>query len=160
MQLHELKPTHKNKDKKRIGRGGKRGTYSGRGQKGQKSRSGSNRQPIIRKMIKKYPKLRGYKFKAVKTDLAIINLDILEKNFKAQEKVSPKSLLEKKIIGKIKKQTRKVKILGRGEISKALSFENCEISNKAKEKIEKVGGKIEKIEKIEKTEKIEKNNKK
>ena len=63
MQLHELRPKHKIKKRKRIGRGGKRGTYSGRGMKGQKSRAGARFEPIIRGLIKRYPKLRGYKFK-------------------------------------------------------------------------------------------------
>ena len=64
MQLHQLKPTHKAKRAKRVGRGGKKGTYSGRGMKGQKSRSGARMQPIIRELIKRYPKLRGYRRKA------------------------------------------------------------------------------------------------
>jgi large subunit ribosomal protein L15 len=63
MQLHEIKPTHKLKKRKRVGRGGKRGTYSGRGQKGQLSRAGRKLKPLIREIIKRYPKLRGYKFK-------------------------------------------------------------------------------------------------
>ncbi len=64
MQLHELKPIHKRKQPKKIGRGGKRGTYSGKGMKGQKSRAGARMQPIIRELIKRYHKLRGYKNKA------------------------------------------------------------------------------------------------
>jgi large subunit ribosomal protein L15 len=63
MQLHEIKPTHKLKKRKRVSRGGKRGTYSGRGQKGQLSRAGRKLKPLIREIIKRYPKLRGYKFK-------------------------------------------------------------------------------------------------
>lgn len=59
MQLHELQPKHKLKKQKRIGRGGKRGTYSGRGIKGQKSRAGRKLKPAIREFIKRYPKLRG-----------------------------------------------------------------------------------------------------
>ena len=66
MQLHELKPIHKKKQPKRVGRGGKKGTYSGRGMKGQKSRAGRRLPPVIREMIKRYPKLRGYKFKPKK----------------------------------------------------------------------------------------------
>jgi len=61
MQFHQLKPIHKMKKRKRIGRGGKRGTYSGRGTKGQKSRAGRKLVPIIRGLIKRYPKLRGAK---------------------------------------------------------------------------------------------------
>lgn len=60
MQLHELKPIHKRKKPKRIGRGGKRGTYSGRGVKGQKARAGRKLKPIIREIIKRYPKIRGH----------------------------------------------------------------------------------------------------
>lgn len=66
MQLNDLKPIHKNKKRKRVGRGGKRGTYSGRGQKGQLSRAGRKLKPVIREIIKRYPKLRGYKFKSFK----------------------------------------------------------------------------------------------
>ena len=62
MQLHDLKPTNKLKSKKRVGRGGKKGTYSGKGVKGQKSRAGRKLEPPIRGLIKRYHKLRGYKF--------------------------------------------------------------------------------------------------
>jgi large subunit ribosomal protein L15 len=62
MQLHELRPIHKPHKKKRIGRGGKKGTYSGKGIKGQKSRAGRKFKPLIREIIKRYPKKRGYKF--------------------------------------------------------------------------------------------------
>jgi len=61
MQLHELNPEHKNKTKKRIGRGGKRGTYSGRGMKGQNARAGRKLRPAIRDLIQQLPKLRGSK---------------------------------------------------------------------------------------------------
>jgi large subunit ribosomal protein L15 len=61
MQLHEIKGL-KNKEKKRVGRGGKRGTYCGRGIKGQKARAGAKIRPALRDFIKKIPKLRGYRF--------------------------------------------------------------------------------------------------
>jgi len=60
MQLHQLKPKNKSKKVKRIGRGGKRGTYSGKGIKGQRCRAGAKIRPEIRDMIKKIPKKRGY----------------------------------------------------------------------------------------------------
>ena len=63
MQLHDLKPNYKSKEKKRVGRGGKKGTYSGKGMKGQKSRAGRKLEPPVRGLIKRYHKLRGYKFK-------------------------------------------------------------------------------------------------
>ncbi len=62
MQLNDLKPTNKLKKSKRVGRGGKKGTYSGKGMKGQKSRAGRKLEPPIRGLIKRYHKLRGYKF--------------------------------------------------------------------------------------------------
>jgi large subunit ribosomal protein L15 len=139
MQLHELKPIHKSKKGKRIGRGGKRGTYCGRGVKGQKSRAGRKLKPIIREIIKRYPKLRGYRFKA-KKEFAVLNLDVLEKKFNEGEKVTPEILVEKRIIRRIGGKVPKIKILGRGEIKKKLEFERCLFSKKAKEKIEKAGG--------------------
>lgn len=59
MQLNQIKPVHKLKSKKRVGRGGKRGTYSGTGMNGQKSRAGAKIRPEIRDFIKKTPKKRG-----------------------------------------------------------------------------------------------------
>ena len=58
MQLHELKPVYKTLRKKRVGRGGKRGTYSGRGQKGQGARAGRKIRPAERDFIQRLPKLR------------------------------------------------------------------------------------------------------
>lgn len=142
MQLHELRPKHKLKKKKRIGRGGKRGTYSGRGIKGQKSRAGRKLAPVIRESIKKYPKLRGYRFKKREKNLAVINIGILEKKFESSEIVTPKTLLERKLIRRIKGKTPKVKILGKGEVKKSLTIKDCEVSKNAKEKIEKADGTI------------------
>ncbi len=144
MQLHQLKPSHKPKKAKRIGRGGKRGHYSGRGIKGQKARAGAKFKPLIRELIKRYPKLRGHKSKVVSQNSkpTVLNLDFLEKKFNSGEKVSPDILLEKKIVNRIKGGIPKVKILGRGEITKALTVENCLFSKQAKEKIEKAGGTI------------------
>jgi len=146
MQLHEIKPIHKAKKPKRVGRGGKRGTYSGRGIKGQKARAGRKLKPAIRELIKRYPKLRGYrqklKTKNQKLKVVILNLDILEKRFNSGEKITPDILLEKRIIRKIKGKIPKVKILGKGELTKKLIITGCRISKSAKEKIEKTGGTI------------------
>ncbi|HDY72738.1 MAG TPA: 50S ribosomal protein L15 [bacterium] len=140
MQLHQLKPNHKRNKGKRIGRGGKRGTYSGRGIKGQKSRAGRQMMPSIRQFVKKYPKLRGYRFKIRGQKPAIVDLKLLEKNFKKGDLVSPSSLLEKKLISRIKGKVPKVKILSRGELKKELIIKNCQVSKSAKEKIEKAKG--------------------
>jgi len=142
MQLHELKPIHPKKRRKRIGRGGKRGTYSGRGVKGQKARAGRRLKPAIRELIKRYPKLRGYKFKSLRLKPVIVNLEILEKKFKSSESVTPKILIERKLIRRIKGRIPKVKILGRGKITKKLIIENCQVSKSARGEIEKAGGMI------------------
>lgn len=136
MQLHQLKPNHKLTKKKRVGRGGKRGTYSGRGMKGQKSRAGTKKfAPIIRELIKSYPKLKGYRNLSGPKDYAIVNFKDLEANFKDSEVVSPKTLMEKKLIRRIKGRVPKVKILGTGELTKKLKIEDCLISKKAQEKL-------------------------
>jgi len=141
MQLHQIKPKTKKKNIKRIGRGGKRGGYSGRGIKGQKSRAGRKIRPQWRDILKKLPKKRGYRSPSLKKKPAVVNLSDLEKNFKENEKVNPKSLLEKGIIKKSKGKTPEVKLLGDGQITKPLLVSRCQISKQAKEKIEKIGGK-------------------
>ncbi len=142
MQIHEIKRSHRLKKRKRIGRGGKRGTYSGRGLKGQKSRAGRKMKPFIRELIKRYPKLRGYKFgpKIHNPQLVIINLEILDKKFSEDSKITPHLLLEKGIINKIKGRIPKVKILGKGSLTKKLIIEGCLVSGQTKDKIEKAGG--------------------
>ncbi len=142
MQIHELKPKHKLKKKKRVGRGGKKGTYSGKGNKGQSSRAGRKMVPIIRELIKRYPKLRGYRSFVLEDYIAVVNLDTLEKISKTGEVISPDSLIKKGIIRTIKGKAPKVKILGRGELSKQLIVENCKVSKTAKEAIEKAGGTV------------------
>jgi len=160
MQLHQLKPKHKLKKRKRVGRGGKRGTYSGRGIKGQRSRAGRKFKPAIRELIKRYPKLRGYKFKRQKPFRrpSVISLDALEKKFKSADIVTPKVLIERGLIRRIRGRLPKVKILGQGKLTKklttratakggkeglpSLTIEGCQVSKQAKEKIEKAGGSI------------------
>ncbi len=142
MQLHQIFPNNKQKDIKRVGRGGKRGTYSGRGLKGQKSRSGANLRPGWRDLLKPIPKKRGFKFKSIYSKPAIINIGVLNDKFKDGEVVSPVSLLAKKLILKKGNKMPEVKILGTGGIKKKITIEGCLISAGAKSKIEKAGGKI------------------
>jgi large subunit ribosomal protein L15 len=142
MQLHQVKPKHKRKKRKRVGRGGKRGTYSGRGLKGQRARAGRKLKPAIRGFIKKYPKLRGYKFKSVSQKPVVINIGTIDKKFKEGETITSKILLEKDLIRKIKGKIPKVKILGNGDLKKPLTFKDFEFSKSAKEKINKAGGTI------------------
>jgi len=132
MQLHQVKPIHSSKRKKRVGRGGKRGTYSGRGIKGQRARAGHKIRPEIRDFIKKIPKKRGYRFKSFRPKPEIVNLRDLEKYFQEGEVVSPQTLLEKGLIGRIKGRVPEVKILGSGELKKKLIIENCQMSKSVK----------------------------
>jgi large subunit ribosomal protein L15 len=151
MQLHELKKNTTTKRKKRVGRGGKKGTYCGGGGKGQKGRAGAKFKPIIRGWIKRYPKLRGYNFNT-QTEVSAVNLDVLEKAFEVNALVNPESLIAKRIIRKVDGKLPTIKILGTGEIKKALTIEGCLISKTVQEKIEKVGGtvKTKSVKEVEK----------
>jgi len=145
MQLHNIKPVHKLKKRKRIARGGKRGGYSGRGSKGQKSRAGAKIRPAIRDLITKFPKQRGrakHSFKSLAIKPAVLSLGILEKKFTDGKIVSPKTLLAKGLISLKKGALPKIKILSDGEISKKLYFQNILLSKSARAKIEKAKGTI------------------
>ena len=128
MQLYQIKPIHKQKNKKRVGRGGKRGTYSGKGIKGQLARAGRKVRPEIRDFIKKIPKKRGYRNKPIFPKPQIVNLRDLEKNFKDGDIVSPETLVKAGLIAKIRNRIPEVKILGDGKLTKKLKFENCRFS--------------------------------
>jgi len=130
MQIHQLQK--KNKKKKRIGRGGKKGTYSGKGLKGQKSRAGRKMVPAIRELIKKYPKLRGYRAKRSNSNIVVVNLADINKKFEESEVVNPKTLLEKGLIRRIKGRTPQVKILAKGKLDKKIKIEGCKLSKNVK----------------------------
>lgn len=145
MQLHQLQPNHPRKHRKRIGRGGKRGTYSGRGIKGQKARAGAKIRPAIRDLIKKIPKLRGrgkHPFTSLQKKPIPVNLRELERAFGAREEVTVATLLKKGILAKILGWAPAVKILADGELSKPLIIRGIPVSKSAKEKIENAGGKV------------------
>jgi len=128
------------KKRKEVGRGGKRGTYSGRGIKGQRARSGVSGLKILglRQMLLATPKSRG--FKSIYPKLKAINISLLEKYFDNGEIVDYKKLLNKKIIDK---KDKHYKILGGGKLTKKLTVFADGFSQKAKEVIEAVGGKAE-----------------
>lgn len=135
MQLHELRKVYKTKKRKRVGRGGKRGTYSGRGIKGQKARAGAKIRPAIRDLIIKLPKRRGLGFKKPKKEFAEINLGVLNQYFNEKEIVSPRTLLKKGLIERSFGRIPEVKILGQGNLEKKLIFRNCHFSKSALEKL-------------------------
>lgn len=143
MQLKDI--FTKFKSRKRVGRGGSRGKTSGRGMNGQKSRSGANLRPAERDFIKRIPKLRGRgknKFASIKTKPKIVNVVDLEKNFKDGEEVNVKTLSEKGFISKTGGRYPEVKLLGGGDISMKILVSECQVSESAKEKIQKAGGKV------------------
>ncbi len=145
MQLNTLIPRTKSKKVMIVGRGGKRGKTSGRGGKGQTARAGNKKRPELRDFIKRIPKLRGRgknSNKTIETKPVVINLEAIEKLFKAGDIVSRKTLIEKKGLATFEGKIPYVKILGKGEITKKLSFEGCKVSAEAKAKIEKAGGTI------------------
>lgn len=131
MQLHQVKPKNINKSKKRVGRGGKRGTYSGKGMKGQLARAGRKLKPEIRDFVKKIPKSRGYDFKSFRDKPQIINLGDLNEHFKDGEIVSPQTLMERGLVAKMNNRMPVVKILGEGKLTKKLKVEDCKLSKSA-----------------------------
>ncbi len=145
MKLNSFIKTNKKKIRPGRGIGSGKGKTSGRGHKGQKARSGvaiksfeGGQMPLFRRLPK-----RGFKsFK--KKNIAILNLSNLQK-FLDQKKISLdynldlKTLQNKKIISK---KYEKLKILGQGEIKNKVNLSVDFISKQAKEKIEKIGGKL------------------
>jgi len=144
MQIHELKSIKKKTQ--RIGRSGKRGSYSGRGVKGQKSRSGRRIRPAERDLIIRLPKRRGFRNKPKEEVSTVFNLTRLASKLKSYVKgkdaveVTRETL---KVAGLVKKDfTGRVKILGTGEISFPVSVSGLQVSASAKAKIEKAGGNV------------------
>lgn len=145
MQLHNLKRNTKRKKWQQIGRGGKRGKTSGHGGKGQTARAGAKVRPEIRDMIKRIPKLRG-RGKNLNTSIqsvfAPVNVGSLDKFFEAGAVILPKDILRSGLISLKSGKSPRIKILGDGELTKALDISGCAFSKSAKSKIEKAGGKI------------------
>ena len=142
MELHTLKPTAgSRKDKHRVGRGhaAGKGKQAGRGQSGQTKRStvrlgfegGQN--PLFRRIPK-----RGFN-NVNHVEYQIVNLDDLEKTFKANSVVSYETLFEHGLV----KRSMPVKILGRGQLTKKLTVKIPALSETARLASEKARGKIE-----------------
>ncbi|MFH1745378.1 MAG: 50S ribosomal protein L15 [bacterium] len=143
LSLHTNKRTKgANKKRKNIGRGNSSGsgTYSGRGQKGQKSRAGVSglKRMGMKQILLRTPKKRG--FKSLKKKNIVVNLSSIDKNFEDSETVDAKSLLGK---GLVSDKEASVKILGSGKLNlKGLKFCGVKISASAKEQIKKAQGEI------------------
>lgn len=143
MQLHDIQPETKNKSAKRVGRGGRRGKTSGRGHKGQKARAGGTPRPQIRDVIKKLPKLRGYRFNSRRQKPVPVNVGTLARVVSDGDEVTPTYLLERGLVEKKKGRIPPIKILGDGEIDAPITVRGCQLSASAREKIEAAGGSID-----------------
>jgi large subunit ribosomal protein L15 len=144
MKLHTLTNTVKRKTRKRLGRGhgNNWGRCSGRGEKGQMSRSGAKHRPYFEggqiPLFRRLPK-RGFK-NPTRKEYAIINVSHLEDRFDAGDTVDPDSLAAKGMVGDL---GTGLKILADGDISKALTVKAHRFSAAAKAKIEAAGGSCE-----------------
>lgn len=147
MKLHELeKNIGATQRKKRVGRGpgSGLGKTSGRGQKGQKARSGGSINPVFEggqlPLYRRLPK-RGFTNAKFKTTYATINLEDLNR-FEEGTVVTPALL---KDTGLVKKQYDGVKVLGTGKLEKKLTIQANKFSESALEKIKEAGSKAEVI---------------
>lgn len=145
LSLHSLQQSRGSiKKRKRLGRGNAsgHGTYSTRGLKGQKARTGGKnklKRLGFKKILQALPKKRGFKSGRPKNQ--VVNLKDINHNFKEGELINPLSLFR---LGLVKKNNIPVKILGQGNLEiKDLVFEGVEVSENVKIQIEKLGGKIE-----------------
>lgn len=138
-------PAGANKKPRRVGRGQSSGlgTTAGRGNKGQQSRSGGKTYPGFEggqmPLYRRLP-MRGFSNALFRKEWQIVNLSDIEARFSAGEIVDGASLKAKRLV---KKAEALVKILGEGELSKALTFQVDKVSASARAKIEKAGGKVE-----------------
>lgn len=147
MMEHLVRPKRgARRARRRVGRGdgSGRGTYAGKGMKGQKSRSGKGPRPGFEggqlPLIKRLPELRGFTniFKKEYALVKVGSLDVIE----SKEPVTPEALVQ---FGMLKNLKLPVKILGDGEVSKALTVSAHKFSGAAQKKIEDAGGKVEVI---------------
>lgn len=147
MKLHELAPPEgAKKDRKRVGRGNGsgHGTFSGRGSKGQKARSGGSVDPRFEggqiPLVLRLPYKRGF-HNPFKEQYHLVNVGSLD-GFEANSEVTPEALAE---AGLIRDTELKVKLLGEGELSKAVTVRVHKWSQSAQQKVEAAGGTLERL---------------
>ncbi len=149
MQQHSLKsPQGSKKNRKRVGRGDSSGSgsYSGKGMKGQKSRSGGGVRPGFEggqlPLIKKLSALRGLN-NIFRREFIPINLNTISKLYETDNEISPETLVEKNVLKDTKSP---IKILGDGEINFSVKVTAHKFSRSAKDKIIAAGGTIQELE--------------
>lgn len=147
MKLHDLKPAEGSKKRRRrVGRGiaAGQGKTAGRGTKGQKSRTGSGIKPYFEggqlPLVRRLPHTRGFT-NIFRKPYDVVNLQALNDKFDANTEVTPEMLVEHGLVA----SGDRVKVLGHGELSKALTVKAHAFSSSAKEKIAAAGGKAEEI---------------
>ena len=144
-QINDIKRKNKNTPKSnQVGRGnGSKGTYSGRGSKGQLARSGGSLNPTFEggqlRLVKKLPHMRGFT-NILKKHYVSLNLKDLFSLFD-NDSITMLDFKNKGII----KNKEMIKILGDGDVSKPINLEVNAISSSAKSKIEKAGGEVKLI---------------
>ncbi len=138
MQLHLLPRNPGSKfPKTRVGRGGKRGTTSGKGTKGQRSRTGHRIRPAERDFIQRLPKMRGFKNRSRKAAYIVVNLERIERTTSLSS-ITPETLRTSGVV----RRPGIIKILGGGGFKKKISFSGVKVSASARKKIEAAGGSI------------------
>jgi len=147
LQLHNI--GKKKKARKRLGRGNSsgHGTYSGKGQKGQRARSGGKGGLELfgfRRTLLSTPKMKGMK---PRDKSQVVLLSSLEKAFVNGDKVTPAALLDKKLI-RATWPSIKLLVGGNNKLTKKLDIVDCRVSAAAKEQIENVGGAVPATDKI------------
>ena len=147
MQQHEFRPPKgAKKGRIRVGRGdgSGKGSYSGKGMKGQNSRAGGGVRPNFEggqlPITKRLPTLRGFTNR-FRREYSVVNLDRLE-NFPANSEVTLQQMMD---AGLIKDLSMPVKVLGRGELDVALTVEAHRFTASARTKIEEAGGSAREI---------------
>ena len=147
MMEHQLAPgPGSRKKRKRVGRGDAagQGSTAGRGMKGQKSRSGSSIRAGFEggqnQLIKGLPMKRGFN-NIFKTYYSLISLEILE-TFNAGDRITPEFLQQR---GFLKSLKQPIKIVGDGELTKAVTVAAHRFTGSAREKIEAAKGKVEEL---------------
>lgn len=145
MNLHNLKPRPGARHRvKRLGCGESSGLgkTSGRGHKGQKSRSGGGVRPGFEggqmPLHRRLPK-RGFNNTRFQDKIAVVNVASLNGRFEDGDTVNMESLKAARLV---KGSYDAVKVLGNGDLAKKLTVEGCKVSATAREKIEKAGGSI------------------
>jgi len=142
LNLSNLKPAVGSaKSKKRIGRGGKRGSYSGRGMKGQRARSGGKsglKALGLRQTLLRIPKNRG--FKSIQPKMAVVDVKKIESNFSDGEMITIRKIKSAKLI---ESNESAFKVLGKGKLEKKFTVIANAYSVSAKKAIEDAGGKAE-----------------